>query len=410
MKKMFRGLIVALALLALSTLNSQLSTAFAQGSLTPPGAPAPTMKSLDQIEARTAITNTASLVTIAQPGSYYLTHNLTVSSGDGIDINTNGVTLDLNGFTISSTAGSATGYGISLASGLRNITIANGFIQGGVTNNGSGVYGGGGFGYGIYFPGGTTPENVLVSRVSISGCLNYGIFLNIGNSTVVEGCTVRTAGSYGIYASTVKNCSALDCGASAINGDQVSDCRGQCSGGGFGLSANTALNCYGQSGSGFGLSANTALNCYGQSSSGTGLSTTTAQNCYGYSSSSDGLDATTAQNCYGFSGASGVGLDATTALNCYGQSSSGTGLSATTAQNCYGYSSSGSGIYAERSANNCYGYSGGGGNGVGSIGVEIGCNGYSNSGLGINTYIANSCVGATTSGTTVYATYKYNMP
>ncbi len=38
--------LAALAL-ALSTVNSQLSSAFAQGSLTPPGAPAPVMKSLD---------------------------------------------------------------------------------------------------------------------------------------------------------------------------------------------------------------------------------------------------------------------------------------------------------------------------------------------------------------------------
>jgi len=44
-----------LTLALLSTLNPQLSTVFAQGSLTPPGAPAPMMKSLDQIEARTPI-------------------------------------------------------------------------------------------------------------------------------------------------------------------------------------------------------------------------------------------------------------------------------------------------------------------------------------------------------------------
>jgi hypothetical protein len=43
-----------LALLLLATGHSQLST-FAQGNLTPAGAPAPTMNSLDQIEARTPI-------------------------------------------------------------------------------------------------------------------------------------------------------------------------------------------------------------------------------------------------------------------------------------------------------------------------------------------------------------------
>jgi len=115
-------------------------SALAQGSLMPPGAPAATMKTLDQIEARIPITNTASLVTIAQPGSYYLTHNLTVSSGDGIDINTNSVTLDLNGYTIASTAASATGTGISLNNGWSEITIGNGHIRGGVTNIATGCY------------------------------------------------------------------------------------------------------------------------------------------------------------------------------------------------------------------------------------------------------------------------------
>ena len=66
-------------LLLLSTLSPPLSTVFAQGSLTSPGAPAPTMKTLAQIEPRTPISSAP--FTISVPGSYYLTTNLTFSVG-----------------------------------------------------------------------------------------------------------------------------------------------------------------------------------------------------------------------------------------------------------------------------------------------------------------------------------------
>src|SRR5450759_4606024 len=112
---------LALALGLLSTLNLQLSTVFAQGSLTPPGTPAPTMKTLAQIEPRTPISSAP--FTIAAPGSYYLTTNLTVSGGNAITIAANGVTLDLNGFTIASTAASAAGTGISINNSLRDLAI-----------------------------------------------------------------------------------------------------------------------------------------------------------------------------------------------------------------------------------------------------------------------------------------------
>src|SRR5450432_171554 len=101
----------AIALL-LSTINSPLSTTFAQGSLTPPGAPAPTMKSLAQIEPRTPISSVP--FTIGAPGSYYLTTNLTTTVSNAIVIAASGVTLDLNGFTLSSTVPNAANGGFAI--------------------------------------------------------------------------------------------------------------------------------------------------------------------------------------------------------------------------------------------------------------------------------------------------------
>src|ERR1022692_1207533 len=75
-----------------------LPSAFGQGALTPPGAPVPTMKTLDQIEPRTPISSLPFTITV--PGSYYVTSNLTASSG-GILIATNNVTLDLDGSALS---------------------------------------------------------------------------------------------------------------------------------------------------------------------------------------------------------------------------------------------------------------------------------------------------------------------
>src|SRR5215469_3290983 len=123
----------ALALGLFSILNSHVSTAFAQGSLTPPGAPGATMLTLSQMQPRTPISSLP--LTITQPGSYYLTTNLACSVSNAITIAVSGVSLDLSGFTISSTVANAVngGTAISFNSGLRNISIANGFIQSGVT-------------------------------------------------------------------------------------------------------------------------------------------------------------------------------------------------------------------------------------------------------------------------------------
>src|SRR5690242_12742968 len=111
-------------LLAFLTFNVQISTAFAQGTLTPPGAPSPTMKTLDQVQPRTPISSLPFF--IGAPGSYYLTTNLTGGSGtNGITISGGSVTLDLNGFTLSGVAGSTNGIYI-VPNVCTNITVCNG--------------------------------------------------------------------------------------------------------------------------------------------------------------------------------------------------------------------------------------------------------------------------------------------
>ena len=111
----------------------------AQGSLTPPGAPAPTMKTLDQIEPRTPISQLGLSI---GSGSYYLTANLSLvfaqNGMSGLRITGNDVTIDLNGFELAGLAG--TDAGIFIGGGVSNVTIRNGTIRnwGGNGINGAG--------------------------------------------------------------------------------------------------------------------------------------------------------------------------------------------------------------------------------------------------------------------------------
>jgi len=101
----------------------------AQGPLAPSAGPGPMMKTLAQIEPRTAITNVPYAIT--QPGSYYLTASLT-SATHGVTIATNGVVLDLMGFTLTGD-GSGSGHGVYLydAAGLpiRDVVVRNGSLR-----------------------------------------------------------------------------------------------------------------------------------------------------------------------------------------------------------------------------------------------------------------------------------------
>jgi hypothetical protein len=361
--KTWKIIIVGSALAVFLALDSRFATLFAQGALTPPGPPAPTMRTLLQIEPRTPISSAPFV--ISTPGSYFLTTNITAGAGDAIDIATNGVTLDLRGFTISSVNPAATGAGILLSNGISDVTIVNGHIVSGVTNSPVGAFGGKGFGYGIE---GLLLVNVRVEGVSVSGCRFDGITVG-GLSTLVESCAVQSVGGSGIQAANVSHSVAYQCAFAGI------------------------------------IASDTADNCYGQGSLSHGVVASSAENCVGFSNSQHGVEANTAHNCYGQSDGSGDGVFTTVANNCFAQSLNGKGIETYVANSCFGHSSSGTGISA-RTAQNCYGTSGGAGAGL-DVQVAIGCNGSSGTGFGISAFIANSCV-ISSGGANI--THSYNMP
>ncbi len=292
----------------------------AQGSLTPPpGAPGPVMKSLDQIEARTPISSAP--FTIIKPGSYYLTQDLQVASGNAITINASGVTLDLNGFTISTTAATPTGVGIFFTDGQKDISITNGHIQGSIVyDSGTGSYSGGGFSVAMSAPT-IVPQNVLISHMTISGC---GTGINIGSGAVaVRFCAVRgiSVGS-GIVARTVDQCTVSECGAGGISAHVVANSYSTVTGNGDAIFATEVVNCFGTSASGKGINCTAAANSTGLSTSGVGLQADTAHNSYGRTTSgTPGMNVVgTASFCRGRSDlVGGVAIQAGIAVACTAQ-------------------------------------------------------------------------------------------
>jgi hypothetical protein len=125
------------AAIALPSAALILTAAFA-GPLNPPAGPvAPTMKTMTEVEPRIAINSTntpgalGAIYKIAQPGSYYLTGNVTANLfNDGIQIACSNVTLDLSGFALLGGGATGAANGVSVSGPCTNVTIKNGSAQG----------------------------------------------------------------------------------------------------------------------------------------------------------------------------------------------------------------------------------------------------------------------------------------
>jgi|GEM_PF-3802213 len=166
------------ALLASVLTFIALTPGMAGGPLTPsgpPSDPATHGRSLTEIYdavtgGRTLLAGGTSMIVISQPGSYRLTGNITVASGNAINIISGDVQLDLNGFTLRSTAATASGRAIHIADGADNIRVRNGSIRGGYTPPGA-AGSGGGFLHGVVFDwaSGSSADNLTFEDLNISG-------------------------------------------------------------------------------------------------------------------------------------------------------------------------------------------------------------------------------------------------
>jgi parallel beta-helix repeat protein len=207
---------------------------FAQGSLTPPGPPAPFMKTLAQIEPRTPISTLP--FTINQSGSYYLTTNLTgVSGQSGIIVQARNVTIDLSGFEIVGVAGAASG--IFAGPSLTNLVVRNGTVRNWpnhgllVASVSEGRYealrllhnssGGISAGVGSIIADCNLERNGNTAAASSS--------LQTGTGSVVRNCVVRTSLGEGIrvgYGSSVIDCVIDECDGNGLFTDESCTVRG----------------------------------------------------------------------------------------------------------------------------------------------------------------------------------------
>ncbi|MHC4255866.1 MAG: right-handed parallel beta-helix repeat-containing protein [Planctomycetota bacterium] len=181
------------------------------GDLNPPAPPGPTMKTLDEVEARSPVQSLSgsgsALYVIDQSGSYYLTGNIYGETDKhGILITADDVTVDLNGYSLigmgkavgtSEQGISASGYRVTILNGSVSQWISSGITLGGRSN---------------------IVKNVKASENGIDG-------ISVGFHSTITNCVARNNGN-GIITnkcSVVNGCSAysndnkgIECAAGSV--------------------------------------------------------------------------------------------------------------------------------------------------------------------------------------------------
>lgn len=196
-------------------LTTLAGTTFA-GPLAPPTGPiTSTMKTMAEVEPRTAINavNTPGSATsrfkITQPGSYYLTDHITHTT-TGIEIAASNVTIDLNGFTISGGT-----HAIESTISVAGIVVKNGFVK---STTSTGIR--------LFSASKGLIEGVQLSNVSGSGFATGGAFVlrncvasqsgsgfSAGGACTFDRCFADTCETgFGLDVSCIlTNCSATNC-------------------------------------------------------------------------------------------------------------------------------------------------------------------------------------------------------
>ena len=154
--------------------------------LPPIGPVTGTMKTLDQVEPRTPANDLPGdlnwVIIISEPGSYYLTGNVIgVLDKGGIDVRSNDVTLDLNGFNID--GANAGDFRTGIRAGDRCV-IRNGSL----TNWSS---------YGLFSGNNSTVSSIRAYRCGSDPNNNPAFF--VSSQSIVQDCHVIESGGTGIH-------------------------------------------------------------------------------------------------------------------------------------------------------------------------------------------------------------------